>query len=655
MSLVAPNLSLVYQISFTPDSLRNFTENWKVEIEGGTSFPIIFEGVRDKPAIDLKKVDCGVVRVNSYGKTVVELKNNGGSGRWRVLDIPASMVANIDFKELFEQEACDSTVQKGVFEISPSAFQIEKNGHGFVEVVCRPPALEPGAKFAEHTEHVYLACDDWSIHPLIFHAKAEKVSLSIVEIACEDCPSIKVEANRIIRDGDSPVYDLGYQHVGAEARYTLRIRNDSGVSIGYMWLWREDYGVFRSEGREEHEWGDDGTVRIEPSSGRLNGYQEMEFEIIVAPRQERGYEGVVQLRVLEEHHTIANDLLALEIPVTAAGVPYTLAISPPVLFFPGMLISGQTYCFHIYLTNWGVADVTPSFTFEGAQDLICEVEHTAVLPQQAAQRATLKITPKFVNTTVDARLVVAVAEQRWRMAMKGQIGVLGAVKFAGKVLDMGCVPAGKSTDITIALENTVKTPARFQVNVLNPPVEGEDNPMSLELTPTTGVLSAGEACILKGIYTSFRPHTWQGTVEVLVGSSDDLDGTDLRYSDSAVLKVTSTVPSLSIPYPDAYLTAFCGTPVTLPLTIQNDTALYTEFTLTHDSPQFGLTLPNHDHSIRPNARKDVQLSITPLMAGAKLLNLVLAWDGGQVTTPLHIQVEKRKLAQKAARDPKAKR
>lgn len=220
---VAPGVGVTAEVSFTPTSLGDFSDQLLVETEGG-SYEVRLTARREPPRLSIPDViNIGACLVGDAMRVVLPCTNKGGPGVFKLL--PKELYPDVPEDTDWTTMGC---VRIPPFTIYPVWFSLAHNETVDLNFEYVPLTLE------EHSRDFVALCDNLTVRQFTVMASAKQADVRISEI---NSVSIDTADGRINRD-----LVFGPAYAGSETNQQIAVSNHTGLELDYEWVWIESKG-----------------------------------------------------------------------------------------------------------------------------------------------------------------------------------------------------------------------------------------------------------------------------------------------------------------------------------------------------------------------------------------------------------------------------
>lgn len=216
--LVAPGMCITTVVTFSPDSMGDYSCSVCCETEGGKfDIPLIAE--REAPQLSIPSVlNVGGCLVGDATRVMITCHNTGGSGRFRLLrpqDYP-----NVPTDINWDTMGC---MRLRPFTIYPVQFALGRDES--INITIEYVPLTTG----EHVRDFVMLCDNCQVRTFSVKGESKQINVNISEIN-----QVPVDPHDVTVKKElyfDPVY------VGSHSQQEVSVCNTTGIPLEYEWVW----------------------------------------------------------------------------------------------------------------------------------------------------------------------------------------------------------------------------------------------------------------------------------------------------------------------------------------------------------------------------------------------------------------------------------
>ena len=214
--VVAPGMCVKADLMFYPQSLADYYDCLQVETEGG-SYEVEIVAKRDPPVLSLPSViDIGNCLVGDATRSSISCLNTGGRGSFKI-------VRESHYPDIPEDVDFNDCLRIPPLTIYPLEFSLDKGESIDITLEFMPTTI------GDFEEVIYVVGDNEQAIAVSLKCQGRQVNAYISEINSLQVP---VGDERVKKDlFFSPSF------VGSENEQEIVIRNDTGISLEYEWVW----------------------------------------------------------------------------------------------------------------------------------------------------------------------------------------------------------------------------------------------------------------------------------------------------------------------------------------------------------------------------------------------------------------------------------
>ncbi|CAF0775579.1 unnamed protein product [Brachionus calyciflorus] len=483
-SLIAPGLSVVFNIRFSPDSLSAFEDEISVECSNGSRLIVPVIAKRESPCLTIGSIlNCGHSLVGQIKGCRFIIQNTGGDGRFVVF--PKSTWPASTFKT----NVLSTTLNVYPFEIQPSIFELRKDDIFVLEVVFKPPDLK------KYEQEIVIACDNCATisFKLIGEGKLAEIEFLETPETSNSTLNNCIALDDFKDNLSSKILRFPSLNPKALTRKQFSIKNNSQCPIDFSWQMYKP--VFQDNLEDQNQSKnvnyvlDSETVfNIIPRQGTLEREESKNFEVVFNPEKVGIFESVAHLilhcipeinkqMILDSTNSLhktfltkedisTSDFLSSVIELRGECEPFQFTLDPPAIFVPGPVFIQSTIRKAFRLINMSICPIN----FNWKQILephIIQVEpsYGEIAPKSYALMDVM-ITGLVPGKIVDdMACYVEFADEPIYLHIETEIkGPEIQIKEAG--IDFGLVRIGDTSKSFITIENVSNLPLKWSLECL---------------------------------------------------------------------------------------------------------------------------------------------------------------------------------------------
>lgn len=635
--LVAPGMSLQYDVTFRPQSLVNETFLLQVFTEDGYSFKVPISAQRQSPALTLPdELHCGPCRAGFVAHKKWDFVNDGGPGKFILLSESETRDPWDIIRGMDEDVYSNSMVYKeGPFEISPAFFSVDSAEKKTLYVKYNAEEIKETTGLIKSDRRdtilIKIGCENGQILELPIVGMAQSSRLKISRAQTED--GTILQRNEILKtDKYDMVINYGNQNPHAVSTYLVAVKNLSKLKLPFRWVTYENQGEFATDVIPNQSDPDD-SFQIIPSRGWLGPECETTFEINFSPETTRIYDVLAKLLLCNDTPRISASQAPMETEETALslccrgeGIVYDVAVSPPTINIPGVLHSTVTHMTQIRLHNHSVSKLAFEWLLEDMDEDVIDLEMSQTSGAISAGSVLLidiKLTPKFPQK-VSGRLVCSTGHGLGPQLIVPINAIVelkpGTLEFTKPMIDFGLLALGSMATAEVALVNHSTHAVAWAVQGHSRLTKDEDLDCVMTCEPSGGYLEASQSQTIKLQYTPLWYQSFRGLLNCqILGIWDKLpDMTVLHLPHCEPVSVAATrlkaevqTPRLQCCNPVNVVSCFKDVPFIWTITLENMTMLETSYAwLECDEPDIEVVyLPKQGH-IGGKEHREIRLQVT---------------------------------------------
>ncbi|XP_031565846.1 deleted in lung and esophageal cancer protein 1-like [Actinia tenebrosa] len=621
--VVAPGMSCVYPIRFSPDFLADYDDTIKVKTQIDPPMVISLQGRRPPPQLSLSSVlDCGHTLVGGKKTVHFTCTNQGGEGQF-------FLMSKSDWPTTYSKWSLDNPgfLDIAPFEVKPAMFELKSGETIDLEVTFCPSA----AKFFK--KEMIMVCDNCHIKVLTVEGTGQTAGIEFVSISGgtskHDIGELKdVSSQFLVRFDD--------QNPKTHTAKELTIKNTTNVALPFRWkLFKpffpcqqtDELGVSTSQqlSSRVHRTADaQGVFSIAPNMGTLPPYENVHFSLEYLPKEIGSFHSVAHL-VLEEipvhgqenATSVSRDVTAIEVEVKANSQPFHVQVNPGTLTIPGTLLMATSNTYKFKAHNHSVSDVQVEWQDMSTDECTINIQpQSTVIAANQPREFSVSIT-SHVPGVLDQTLFCHVDYSSSPVYLHVRASFEGPeVTMDTLDLDFGLVRLGESASREISVTNKSNITAEWSmqecVDCISDGKDQKCNNSSSSLTsefdfvPTTGSLGAGESAVVS---VTFRP-THCRRVRTVFQCQEKIGKTNYLSVFSEVQSPLVCLLSSSLYLENVYL----DVPVSRTITLQNQTLLTSEFCwneiICNKDSDYSVTFEPSRGVLQPREALDVRVTLT---------------------------------------------
>ncbi|KAJ3345132.1 Deleted in lung and esophageal cancer protein 1, partial [Kappamyces sp. JEL0680] len=638
--LIAPGLSCVYHIEFTPNSFANASEELVISSENGEVYIIPIVAARQKPDLQLPAVlDIGYCmegRELTFEKTAT---NSGGEGRYSLM-LPNVPLGPFEiFEEIGLRKDVESkSVSLGAFGISPSFVHVNHGDSVRFQIKYSPAPLTKktgtvvGSVFQrEETQTFKFACDNCDILELLIVATVQEPKVQVVsyESAKDGLVVVPRNANTVETRQDAFEINFGAENYGVPKTCVLKIFNPTNLELPFDWkVVNENMQALRHDLTLVPNMTD--IFQISPSSGCIQPLSEMEFTLTFLTKESKKYTTTMEMIIPASNH-VRQDSKKRRIPdapravariqLFGEGAPFSGQLNQELIFLPDGFLMGQSFRQLLTFTNESISAMEFEWSIVGIDPSHCSVAISnpsgVILPNEQGS-FELEFVGRF-PAAIDGELRCQTSKGFGPTLV---VPVKGAVSFPATQLsfdidfvDLGLLSLGTSTVKPVPLTNSSGFRLPYSVSVVQ---NGEQHNCFVQLEPNSGVLDPGETVLVHITYIPLWYQQLRGTLQVYIQS----ETTTQLVSATDIIATTET-PFLRVKNASNFVTAFVAVPFKWTVLLENTRDLPVEYSfadMIFDDCRVQFHPPQG--TVSPQSSAEMGISITCFKVGAKVLDIV---------------------------------
>ncbi|XP_019855733.1 PREDICTED: deleted in lung and esophageal cancer protein 1-like [Amphimedon queenslandica] len=628
--IIAPGMSCSYSISFTPDSLADFSDKIKVLSHVGVVLNVPLVGYRSPPNLSLSSEwQCGHCLVGGHSSLTLHCTNSGGEGSFR-LTLPEDTTNNDNDKD---------DLRVGPFTVNPSHFFLSRNESINIEVTFDPQEA------ITYSHQLILVCSNGQTKTITI--------LGIGEMVKIDCTSIMSSREDTLIRGDTdtdtdtdivsiddPVLLFNDTNNGVEVHGTVVVKNFNNVPLSFEWIF------YHSRTELTHH---DGSTEITPPlsldpqsipftidapKGSLSPNETKPFTFCFTPKEEGSFqcmsyleltglardclnhedEGVTWLNMNKDNDNDTVRAALLCINVQGNTEPYALEFSPPFFYFvedlPACAETRQSFV----IRNHSLSKVKFSWSSLKTEAAYISIEPNSshIMPGGSCS-CDLIINTGTRKGSFDVKLQCHVehSNTHFMLPVRGNVKV-PLVTVNVPSLDFGLIELGESASLSLKISNYSNALLHYKLNQIV--VLSEDNKDGallpfvdyecLSMSPSEGQMPS---CSCVSISVECSPKVQCGrlrtTLECLI------EGDRMN-----VLEVTAEIQCPMLILSESFLhieNCYRNVPVTHTLTLINTSQLHTQFEWINEERDHVDLVFSPDHGpIGPHESINIELKST---------------------------------------------
>nr|XP_006817129.1 PREDICTED: LOW QUALITY PROTEIN: deleted in lung and esophageal cancer protein 1-like [Saccoglossus kowalevskii] len=538
--IVAPGMSVQYNIRFVPDSLMDYDDFITIQTQSSTPLKVKLQGRRPPPLLTLPSViDCGHCLVGGVKISQFIVNNYGGHGRFCIMPR----------QEWPHFRALSNVVDLPPFHVRPAMFELPANQATIIEVVFKPSFVKT------FTQEITVICDNCQVQHFTLKGEAQLASVELSLVSDGEQFSMLGElcdatAQHLVKfDNLNPM---------TYTQKTMVVRNKTNVELPFTWQVFKPHIENPYPGEEDMNSGlivrypnYESVFYITPDSGSLPPDNTQEFTITFAPMKVGDYHDTVHLilqqipeiQQLEEkqeedegnvqHYKdegfdderrstsesissmqsskpktpdeiAVQDMTGLEIEIKGACDPLDVQVKPYAIVVPGKLLVTTTIRRQFLMENHSMSSA--KYKWSSLRDChIIEIEH----PEGEIDGGdTFEMNMSISGGKpgkIDHTLICQIEHRIEPLTLRIQADIKGPeVVVRTPSLDFGLVKHGESATHDIVIENTSQIAAKWKIQESNEFLS-KDSPeipavSNFVFTPAGGELSALGSVTVKVLF-----------------------------------------------------------------------------------------------------------------------------------------------------------
>ena len=619
--MVAPGLSCVYEISFTPNSFADFRQTLLIGTEMGTLFTVGIVAKRQSPELTWPVIlDCGPCRAGYITLRTWNFFNKGGAGRFLIMN----QGENLDPFQVFdaigaENHAKPRSVSYGPFEIYPSYFALEENEMGYLQIRYSPHDVPNLNEFDWKVKNVNMiegrpdnillriACDNCQIIELPVVAMAERPDVSITRLERHDGTVLSVKEFQT-SDIFNLIYDFNEQNPYGVTSVVIVVRNNSHMKIPIRWAQSDT--PFRPNNITLADILDVKAVdsstcfQITPSKGWLEPNQETAFKVDFCPQTIRPFDVTTELLILGETDSISSHIETtgiftqlgeerlLRLELVGRGVPYVVYANTHLLHIPKTIYTGESYITCIRLTNSSVSPVAYDTILENITESVADVAISSpvgtIVPDSCIS-IKVKINglfPSKVEGTILFRTANGIGPTI-RIPLLVNVSLpLRTLAFDANAIDFGLLALGEKKTLQIPLVNYSDMTINYELLAMKRSGEVARPDCYLVHKPSKGIIAPYATQMVELTYIPTWYQRLHGVLECLIHDISTENSTvtlnrDLPPVLASAIDIISMVqtPCIVVKEPRNFVSCFFNVPFKYKISLANDIMLKANFNL----------------------------------------------------------------------------
>ncbi|XP_028290255.1 deleted in lung and esophageal cancer protein 1 isoform X2 [Gouania willdenowi] len=614
--VVAPGMSCVYTVRFTPDSLGDYKDFLVVESQAERLLVVPIEAWRPPPVLTLPRLlDCGYCLVGGVKFVEFPCQNIGlSTGTFCI--IPKSQWPSSNLRSLVRSHFSEQPP----FAISPSLFKLKPAESTTVEVVFIPTNTEKS-----HQDFT-IVCDNCQVKDISIEGTGQLVALELLSVSGENQPPVVGETRDLTADHFvrfSPCNPHSVQ------QKTLVIRNNVHLELPFSWqimkpnlhpLHPSD--ILQSSNIQFHLASDD-VFHVSPSEGLLGPCQDQEFILTFCPKELREYHSVCHLVLMDippqppelnensplqtvETSSKLTSVITMEIEVKGSAELYQIQLEPYAIVIPGETYMGSAICRNFKMWNHSKTFILFEWERMNSCHLMEVVPSTGRIEENECFDFDLIVTggkpERFVTN-----LVCHIQHHPEPVTLPVEVSFKGPVIHVNvPSVDFGLVRLSEESRTTILLTNPTQLEASWTLGErLVHQQDLKDTQISVE--PCSGVLHLLTSCSVDVVFRPRYHQQFQTILELNVKN-----GTGCQLSVHAVVQSPQVcLLSCKVNFSDLFM----GIPTKRSVTLFNQTLLPSHFSWMAQlkGRQASLCTVSFDPSsgtLGPNASAEITLTLT---------------------------------------------
>ncbi|XP_077978029.1 deleted in lung and esophageal cancer protein 1-like [Glandiceps talaboti] len=612
--IVAPGMSVQYNIRFVPDSLMDFDDFITVQTQSSQPLIVKLLGRRSPPVLTLpQEIDCGHCLVGGLRITHFIVKNLGGDGRFCIMPRKSWPTAKF--------QSVSQVVDTQPFEVRPAVFELPGNQAIIIEVAFSPTCIET------FTQEITVICDNCQVKHFTLKGIGQNAGVELASVS---------EGESFALPGE--LCDVTAQHQVKfdtlnPMTYTqkkLVIKNTTDVELPFQWqIFKPHIDSLMSEDTEtssviERIANKESMFYVTPESGALPPSQTQEYTLTFAPMTVGTYHDVIHLILQQipevscqpdqdsaeqqgdgvmrtekvpgqesrpqsssnkpktadsttktpEDVTIpVKDVTGLEIELKGACDPLNVEVKPYAIFVPGQLLVTTTIRRQFLMENHSMVAVC--YRWSSLQDChIIEVEEPEGEILGGETREMNMTITGGIPGKIDHTLICEIEHLSEPLTLKVQAEIKGPeVAVRTPSLDFGLVRSSESASQEIVLENTSQVSAKWTIQESQEYLARDPSgPMALSdfvFTPCGGELPPLGSVTISVLFQPTMCKRYETVFEI--GVEDGVDS--FLSACGEVQHPQACLLSCQLEMPEVYV----GVSVTNTITLLNQTLLDTMY------------------------------------------------------------------------------
>ncbi|XP_070564757.1 deleted in lung and esophageal cancer protein 1-like [Ptychodera flava] len=605
--IVAPGMSVQYDIRFVPDSLMDYDDFITVQTQSSAPLIVKLQGRRQPPVLTLPtEIDSGHCLVGGLKITHFIVKNLGGDGRFCIM--PRKSWPTSNFQSVSQAIALEP------FEVRPAVFELPANQAIIIEVAFRPPSI------TTFTEEITIVCDNCQVKHFFLKGEGQAAGVELASVSDGESFAMPGELCDVTAQ-----HQIKFQTLNPMT-YTQKkivVRNTTNVELPFCWqIFKPHIGSLMSgmEGENEdmaaivRHYDLDSAFYITPEGGTLTASETQEFTLTFAPMKVGTYHDVIHLILQQipelpqppdaetgeeedklvttekspgdmpqpsnhskpktpEEVIPVRDVTGLEIEMKGACDPLNVEVRPYAILIPGQLLVATTIRRQFLMENQSITAV--NYKWSSLQDVhIIEVEN----PEgEIAGGEILEMNMTITGGKpgrIDHTLVCEIEHRDEPLTLRIQAEIKGPeVAVRTPSVDFGLVRFGQSATQEVLIENTSQVAAKWKIQeseeFLPRDEKGQLAISDFVFTPSGGELAPLGSVTIQLLFQPSECKRYKTVFEVLVE-----DGVNSFLSACGeVQHPQACLLSCQLEMPEVYV----GVPVTNTIKLLNQTLLGTVY------------------------------------------------------------------------------
>lgn len=349
--MIAPGMDCRVHVRFTPDTLSDFEDQFRIETEFGP-VSVSLLGRRDPPILSLDStLNVGPCLVGGELFTTFTCHNSGGSAKFWLMS-EDEWTAN---GGLLVSKSESQSFTTGAFTVTPAEFELSGQSSVDLTITYRPKRID------SDRSSLVMVCDNCQVKTIGCVGRGVDIGLESIQLNTTLLlrrNEVQLGENNSSESGLPKLDLLRFPSVVPKDRssQTLEMWNSTPLPLAFEWKQKACGGLEQEQvfqimphrGYFQPAASQSFDITFQPASV---GHIETYFELVILDIPPSALPNADQSTLLEnlqqqqscETSGMTQDVVAMKMTVSGQGKALDADIQPSVIVFPHRLITGQTY------------------------------------------------------------------------------------------------------------------------------------------------------------------------------------------------------------------------------------------------------------------------------------------------------------------------